>query len=85
MLADIPSGSRVFIDSNIFIYHFLDLSEICTSFLERIGAHEIRGFTSEVVMAEVLHKLMVAEIASDLPPLIDHIDLQSILEGLSFA
>lgn len=64
MLAEMPSGCRAFIDSNVFIYHFLDLSETCTEFLERIKAHEIRGFTSEVVMAEVLHKLMVAEIAS---------------------
>jgi predicted nucleic acid-binding protein len=63
MLAEMPSGCRAFIDSNIFIYHFLDLSETCTEFLERIKAHEIRGFTSEIVMAEVLHKLMVAEIA----------------------
>jgi predicted nucleic acid-binding protein len=32
MLAEMPSGNRAFIDSNIFIYHFLDLSETCTEF-----------------------------------------------------
>jgi hypothetical protein len=65
MLADMPNGCKTFIDSNIFIYHFLDLSEICTAFLERVNAHEIHGFTSEVVLTEVLHKLMIAEIASN--------------------
>jgi predicted nucleic acid-binding protein len=65
MLEGIPSGSRVFVDSNIFIYHFLDLSDRCTAFLERISAHKLRGFTSTVVMAEVLHKLMIAEIAEN--------------------
>jgi predicted nucleic acid-binding protein len=43
MLADMPDGCKIFIDSNIFIYHFLDLSEICTAFLERVKAREIRG------------------------------------------
>jgi predicted nucleic acid-binding protein len=65
MLADMPDGCKAFIDSNIFIYHFLDLSEVCTAFLERVKAREIRGFTSEVVLMEVLHKLMIAEIASN--------------------
>jgi predicted nucleic acid-binding protein len=65
MLADMPDGCKAFIDTNIFIYHFLDLSEICTAFLERVKAREIRGFTSEVVLMEILHKLMIAEIASN--------------------
>ena len=59
-----PPGCKAFIDSNIFIYHFLDLSEVCTDFLERVKSHEVRGYTPEVVMAEVLHKLMIAELAS---------------------
>lgn len=65
MLEDLPSGRRVFVDSNIFIYHFLDISDRCTAFLERIDYHEICGFTSTIVMAEVLHKLMIAEIAEN--------------------
>ena len=65
MLEDLPSGRRVFVDSNIFIYHFLDISDRCTAFLERIDSHEICGFTSTIVMAEVLHKLMIAEIAEN--------------------
>lgn len=65
MLEDLPSGRRVFVDSNIFIYHFLDISDRCTTFLERIDTHEICGFTSTIVMTEVLHKLMIAEVAEN--------------------
>ena len=62
ILRDLPSKSRVFIDSNIFIYHFLDISEPCTDFLERVELREIEAYTSTVVIAEVLHRLMVAEL-----------------------
>ena len=62
MLEDIPINSRIFIDSNIFIYHFLDVSETCTDFLERIESRELEAYTSTVVLAEVLHRLMIAEV-----------------------
>jgi predicted nucleic acid-binding protein len=61
MLEEIPARSRVFIDSNIFIYHFLDLSEDCTNLLERAEHREIRACTTTVVLGEVLHKLMLSE------------------------
>jgi predicted nucleic acid-binding protein len=62
MLNKIPSNSIVFIDSNIFIYHFLGASEPCTDFLERIEMEEIDAYTSTVVLAEVLHRLIIAEV-----------------------
>lgn len=62
MLNKIPSNSIVFIDSNIFIYHFLGASERCTDFLERIEMGDIDAYTSTVVLAEVLHRLMIAEV-----------------------
>ncbi len=62
MLGKIPLNSIVFVDSNIFIYHFLDVSEYCTDFLERIELKEIEAYTSTVVLAEVLHRLMIAEV-----------------------
>ncbi len=62
MLNEIPSDSILFIDSNIFIYHFLGISESCTDFLERVEMEDIEAYTSTVVMAEVLHRLMVAEV-----------------------
>jgi predicted nucleic acid-binding protein len=57
----IPQGTRIFIDSNIFIYHFLGQSESCRSLLEMAEDLEIRGYASTVVLAEVLHKLMLTE------------------------
>jgi predicted nucleic acid-binding protein len=62
MLNKITSNSIVFIDSNIFIYHFLGASEPCTDFLERIEMEDIEAYTSTVVLAEVLHRLMIAEV-----------------------
>lgn len=61
MLSKVPTGSRIFIDSNIFIYHFLGLEDSCTQLLARIEEEEVKGFTSVIVLAEVWHRLMVAE------------------------
>jgi predicted nucleic acid-binding protein len=62
-LAALPSGRRVFIDANIFIYHFAQapLSAACTTFLRRVEIGEVLGITSVVVLAEVAHRLMVLE------------------------
>jgi len=61
-LDEIPAGTRVFVDSNIFIYHFLDISESCTSFLSRAESQDIVAYTSTIVLAEILHRLMIAEV-----------------------
>jgi len=61
MLEEMPSQTKVFIDSNIFIYHFLDVSESCTNFLERAETEDIDAYTSTIVLAEVMHRLMIAE------------------------
>lgn len=61
MLEEIQVKSKVFIDSNIFIYHFLDLSDACSNLLERAERKEIRAYTSTVVLGEVLHRLMLSE------------------------
>jgi predicted nucleic acid-binding protein len=62
-LAALPSARRVFIDANIFIYHFTQtpLSAACTAFLSRVEVGDIQGTTSVVVLAEVAHRLMVLE------------------------
>jgi len=62
MLKNIPSNAHVFVDSNIFIYHFLDVSMPCTDFLERVEMEDIAAYTSTVVLSEVLHRLMIAEV-----------------------
>ena len=60
-LADLQDGERVFIDANIFIYHFGGRSLECTALLERCARRALFGYTSTPVLAEVLHRRMVAE------------------------
>jgi len=58
---DLNENERVFLDANIFIYHFGGLSTDCRNLLTRCAKSEIYGFTSHLVIAEVLHRLMIAE------------------------
>ncbi len=62
-LAALPSGSRVFIDANIFIYHFTHtpLTPACTAFLQRVEIGDLEGITSVITLAEVAHRLMILE------------------------
>ncbi len=67
MSLDLPPGSRAFVDSNILIYHFTQhplFSALCTPFLRRVVAGEITGFTSALVIADALHKVMLADVQS---------------------
>lgn len=61
MFNNLPSKSIIFIDSNIFIYHFLDMSENCTYLFKRTESEDITAYTSVIVVAEVLHRLMLIE------------------------
>jgi predicted nucleic acid-binding protein len=72
-LSEVPNGLSVFVDANIFIYHFsgpTPLSPACSAFLGRIEGGAIRGLTSTIVLVEVLHRLMILEAAGvfQLPP-----------------
>ncbi len=60
-LTEIAAGSSVFIDANIFIYHFAGQSEDCSSFLARVESGELRGFTGQVGILEIAHRLMMLE------------------------
>ena len=60
-LADLRDGDRVFIDANIFLYHFGGRSLECKTLLERCAHRVLLGYTSTPVLAEVLHRRMVAE------------------------
>lgn len=64
LLADIPSDSSIFVDANIFIYHFADEGDVataCTELLLRVEEQDIKAFASTIVLSEVLHRLMIAE------------------------
>jgi predicted nucleic acid-binding protein len=60
-LVDLRDGDRVFIDANIFIYHFGGRSLECKALLERCARRALLGYTSTPILAEVLHRRMVAE------------------------
>ena len=63
-LGAVPSATEIFIDANIFVYHFsgpTELTPACSAFLHRIEDHDLTGFTSLTVVAEVLHRLMIIE------------------------
>jgi predicted nucleic acid-binding protein len=62
-LAEVPRSSAVFVDANIFIYHFAGRSDDCSAFLTRIEAGEVRGFTGQTILLEVAHRLMIIEAA----------------------
>lgn len=59
--SNIESGSEIFIDANIFIYHFTGASNECSEFLGRCEQEDIYGVTSVNVILEVLHRLMMIE------------------------
>ncbi|MGI9860453.1 PIN domain-containing protein [Moorella naiadis] len=58
---ELKAGSSIFIDANIFIYHFTGISEECSLLLERCEGEEILGFTTTSILLEVMHRLMMLE------------------------
>jgi len=60
-LDEIKTGSEVFVDSNIFIYHFTGVSDECGNFLNRCEQGDLTAITSVNVILEVLHRLMMVE------------------------
>jgi predicted nucleic acid-binding protein len=61
-LYQVPSGTRIFIDSNIFLYIFLKhpkRGKSCEEFIHRTEEMDIQGIVDEFVYNEVMHKLMV--------------------------
>jgi predicted nucleic acid-binding protein len=67
IFADIPSAVSVFLDANVFVYHFTvhpQFGAAATVLLERIENRDIIGVTSASVLADVSHRLMTLE-ASD--------------------
>ena len=57
----LKNGDSVFIDANIFIYNFGGHSAECKDVLLRCAKGELLGITSTFILAEVLHRLMIAE------------------------
>jgi len=66
-LDQVPAGTRVFVDSNILVYHFQPhptFGPSCNQLVVRIERREIIGCTSTHILTEVAHRLMMLEAAS---------------------
>jgi predicted nucleic acid-binding protein len=62
--ANIPSGTRVFLDANILIYAIIahpGYGVACRDLLDRIEHQDLLGFTSAYVLSEMAHRLMTIE------------------------
>ncbi len=60
-LSEIETGSRVFVNSDIFIYHFTGAGNECSDFLERCEHGKLHATTTVSVILDVLHCLMMVE------------------------
>jgi predicted nucleic acid-binding protein len=66
-LDQVPSGAHVFVDSNVFVYHFQPhptFGPMCHRLIERIERQDIEGTTSTNMLGELAHRLMVIEAAA---------------------
>jgi predicted nucleic acid-binding protein len=65
----LPDGTAVFLDANIFVYHFsgpIPYTAPRGQLLQRIENGGLFGFTSTLVVAETLHRLMIIEAVATL-------------------
>ena len=65
-LDDLPSGMKVYIDTNIFLYSAFKhpvFGDECREFFIKIDEGGMTGCVSDFVLNEVFHKLMIAEVA----------------------
>jgi predicted nucleic acid-binding protein len=70
IFADLAAGQAVFLDANVFVYHFTSdpqFGPACTDLLRRISRQEVSAFSSTHVVAETAHRVMTIEAASKLP------------------
>jgi predicted nucleic acid-binding protein len=58
---NLPAGTHLFLDANIFIYAFLGHSSQCRNLLGHCASEQVFGITILEVINEVTHRLMVAE------------------------
>ena len=64
-LRELPANEEIFIDANIFLYSAFKhpvFGNKCKNFLISIEKEEIKGYTSDFVLNEIFHKLMIAEV-----------------------
>jgi len=68
-LNNLPDGTIVYVDSNIFIYDATNhpkYAASCSIFLDRVESGEISGVTSILSINETVHKLSIIELSTKL-------------------
>ncbi|MBI4527348.1 MAG: PIN domain-containing protein [Deltaproteobacteria bacterium] len=60
-LPNLPAGTDLFLDANVFIYAFGGRSNECHNLLQRCSTEEVFGITTFEVIHEVTHRLMLIE------------------------
>ena len=60
-LNDLPDGTTVYLDANIFVYDFTGQSAECATLLLRAKAGDIEAVTGAQVITETVHRLMAIE------------------------
>jgi len=63
-LQDLPDGTDVFLDANIFIYAVGEQSAQCKDLLLRCAQERVFGITTFDIVNEVTHRLMILEALS---------------------
>lgn len=58
---ELKSGDVIFIDSNIFIYHFTGISDNCSELLKQCEFGYIQGVVLVTTILEIQHRLMIIE------------------------
>ena len=64
-LIGLPSGLKVYMDANIFLYSAFKhpaFGDNCREFLIKVDEGGVTGCVSDFVLNEVFHKLMIAEV-----------------------
>jgi predicted nucleic acid-binding protein len=68
-LNNLPAGTIVYVDSNIFIYDATNhpkYAASCSIFLDRVESGEFSGVTSVLSINETVHKLSIIELSTKL-------------------
>jgi predicted nucleic acid-binding protein len=60
-LNDVPDGSSLFVDTNIFHFAFQGKSRACADFIGRVARGEVEAYVNIQVLSDLLHQLMMAE------------------------
>jgi predicted nucleic acid-binding protein len=64
MALDLPHGTACFVDTNIFVYHLVELGEPSAksrAFLGRVVRSEIEAATTSACLADAVHRVMAIE------------------------